>query len=93
MVAGYEVFVSESPDAVPPPRRANNEDVEQALASLQDAFVGVNFLTPDNQGPRFAEWRELFGRAGLTEREAHMLLALARKIRNLGRIADESKDS
>lgn len=90
MVAGYELFLADAP-AEAPPERAPNADVEQALGNLEAAFVEVNFLTPDNAGPRFAEWRELFGRAGLTPREVLLVLALARKIKNAGRIVRESR--
>lgn len=90
MIAGYEIFLAESPTQGPP-ERAPNEDVERALVNLQEAFLEVNFLTPDNAGTRFASWRELFGRAGLTPNEVHLVLALARKIKNVGRIAREAR--
>lgn len=92
MVAGYEIFLAESPTETPP-ERAPNADVERALGNLKEAFLEVNFLTPDNAGPRFATWRELFGRAGLTPLEVHLVMALARKIKNIGRIAGEAKKS
>lgn len=92
MIAGYEVFLAESPEQKPP-ERAPNADVERALENLKDAFLEVNFLTPDNAGPRFATWRELFGRAGLTPIEVHLIMALARKIKNVGRIADGARKS
>ncbi len=90
MVAGYEIYLTQSPEP-PPLERAPYEGVEQALAKLEEALLDVNFFTADNVGPRFAEWRELFGRAGLTPREVKLVLALARKVRNLGRMAQESK--
>ncbi len=90
MVAGYECFLAASPET-PPPARAPHKDAEQALSKLEEAFLEVGFLTPDNAAPRFAEWRELFGRAGLTPREVHLVMALARKIGNAGRIVKESK--
>lgn len=90
MIAGYELFLAESPEMTPP-ARAPNKNAEQALSKLERAFLDVGFLTPDNAAPRFAEWRELFGRAGLTSREVQLLLALARKIANAGRIVKESK--
>lgn len=92
MVAGYELFLAAAPGETPP-ERAPYQDVEQALQKLEAAFLEVGFVTPDNVRPRFAEWRELFGRAGLTPREVHLVLALARKISNAGRIVRESKNS
>jgi len=65
--------------------------VEQEAASVEKALLDVGFFTEDNVGPRFAEWRELFGRAGLTPREVHLVLALARKIGNAARIVNASK--
>ena len=90
MVAGYELLLADSPQTTPP-ARAPSKDAEQALSNLEHAFLEVGFLTPDNARPRFAEWRELFGRAGLTSREVHLVMALARKIKNAGRIVKESK--
>ncbi len=92
MVTGYEVNLVQAPEQTPR-ERAPFEDVEPALEKLQEALLEVNFFTPDNAAPRFAEWRELFGRAGLTPREVKLVLALARKVRNLGRMARESKGS
>jgi len=95
MVAGYELFVTEltgltkAKDETPGRQeRAPYKHVERALVSLEEAFLEIRFLTPDNRAPRFAEWRELFGRAGLTPREVKLVLALARKLRNVGRIAN-----
>lgn len=92
MVAGYEIFLAEAP-ATTPPQRAPNRDVERALTSLEEAFLELGLVTPDNAQPRFADWRELFGRAGLTPREVKMVLALARKIRNAGRIVKSTKST
>jgi TrmH family RNA methyltransferase len=89
MVTCYEVYQVQAPEQAPLPR-APFEDVEPALAKLEEALLDVNFFTADNVGPRFAEWRELFGRAGLTPREVKLVLALARKVRNLGRMAQQS---
>lgn len=91
MIAGYEIFLASPDVAEKPPPRASNKEVEDALRRLEAAFLDVNFLTPDNRRPRFAEWRELFGRAGLTSREVKLVLALARKIKNAARIVNESK--
>jgi TrmH family RNA methyltransferase len=90
MVAGYEAYLARSREPTPP-ARAPHKDSEQALAKLERALLDVGFFTEDNVGPRFAEWRELFGRAGLTVREVHLVLALARKIQNAARIVNESK--
>lgn len=90
MVAGYELFLTASPEELPP-ARAPHKDSDQALSKLERALLDVGFFTEDNVGPRFAEWRELFGRAGLTPREVHLVLALARKISNAARIVNESR--
>jgi tRNA/rRNA methyltransferase len=92
MVAGYEVFVG-LPDRVKTsaPDRARHEDVARALDAFRDALLAIEFLPDESPEARFVEWRELFGRAGLTERETRVLLALARRIRNTGRIVKEKR--
>ena len=92
MVAGYELLLA-SGTTEPTRERAPNEEAETALSKLDEAFLEIGFFTEDNRAPRFAEWRELFGRAGLTPREVKLVLALARKLRNVGRIAKETGKS
>jgi len=90
MVTGYELFVSHEP-AGEARERAPHRDVEQALESLRASFIDLGFVTEESAGTRFSEWRELFGRAGLSSHESRMVLALARKIKNVSRIANERK--
>ena len=92
MIAGYELFLGGAEETTAP-ERAPHKDAEAALAKLERALLDIGFFTEDNVGPRFAEWRELFGRAGLTRRELHLIMALARKIKNAARIVGESKRS
>ena len=81
MVAGYEILLASGAPAPPRIRRATAAECERALGAFRDAMLAIGFLTPEKPEVRFAEWRELFGRAGLTERETRLLLALARRIR------------
>ena len=84
MIAAYEIFLASGP---PPPdvvRRATAEAAERALLTLRDAMLAVGFLPPEKPEARFAEWRELFGRAGLTERETRMLMAFTRRVKDAG---------
>ncbi len=83
MVAGYEVFVTGSAAAEPPStrERAETGEIERGFRSLREAMLDVGFLTVENAETRFSEWRELFGRAGLSPREVKLILALARRIR------------
>ena len=81
MVAGYEILLASGASAPPRIRRATAGACERALAALRDAMLAIGFLTPEKPEVRFAEWRELFGRAGLTERETRLLMALSRRIR------------
>jgi TrmH family RNA methyltransferase len=88
MVAAYEIFLASSEAPSPGAfERATAGDSEVALAAFQDALVEIGFLPADHPESRFVEWRELFGRAGLTPRETRVLLALARRIQNVGRMA------
>jgi tRNA/rRNA methyltransferase len=88
MVAAYEIFLasSETP-ASRAPERATAGEAEVALVAFRDALIEIGFVPADRPESRFVEWRELFGRAGLTSRETRVLLALARRIQNVGRIA------
>lgn len=93
MVAGYEVFVAlqdRAETSVPAPAR--HRDIARALDAFRDALVAIEFLPEESPEARFVEWREIFGRAGLTERETRVLLALARRIGNTGRIVKTRKD-
>jgi TrmH family RNA methyltransferase len=91
MVAAYEIFLASSePPAVRAPERATAGEAELALAGFRDALLEIGFLPADRPEARFVEWRELFGRAGLTPRESRVLLALARRIQNVGAIAKRS---
>ncbi len=88
MVAAYEVYLASSdapaPAATP---RATAGEAERSLAAFRAALLEIGFLPADHPESRFVEWRELFGRAGLTARETRVLLALARRVQNVGRIA------
>ncbi len=69
------------------PQRATAGEAERALGAFREALLEIGFLPADHPESRFVEWRELFGRAGLTPRETRVLLALARRIQNVGRLA------
>lgn len=81
MVAGYEVFVTGSANEPSNRDRAETGEIERAYGSLREAMLEIGFLTVENPESRFSEWRELFGRAGLSPREVKLILALARRIR------------
>ncbi len=81
MVVAYEVFMTEGERNQAVTERAEQADVERALGSLRDAMLTIGFLPVENPDARFVEWRELFGRAGLSAREVKLILALARRIR------------
>lgn len=99
MVAAYEIFLAAadpgyregSRSSLPRTARAPHQESERALASLTEALLEIGFLPADNPEARFVEWRALFGRAGLTSREARVLLAFARRMKNVGRIANEAR--
>ncbi len=92
MIAAYEIFLArpaahpKSPmETVDPgPRRATHAESERALVALRDAMLSVGFLDRRNPEARYGEWRELFGRAGLRERETRLLMAFARRVRHAG---------
>ncbi len=88
MVAAYEIFVASREAPAPGgPARATSGEAERALGAFREALLEIGFLPADHPESRFVEWRELFGRAGLTPRETRVLLALARRIQNVGRLA------
>lgn len=84
MIAAYEIFVASAPEPPDPLRRATAAEAERALLTLRDAMLSVGFLPPEKPETRFAEWRELFGRAGITERESRMLMAFTRRVKDAG---------
>lgn len=94
MVAGYEVWLaSESgPASDSAIQRAPAADVERAYDMLREGMLEIGFLPFENPEARFVEWRDLFGRAGLTPREVKLLLGLGRRIRGAGRRASGERD-
>ena len=66
---------------------ANERETKVLRQVDREALLEIGFLPKDNPDARFVEWRDLFGRAGLTSRETRVLLALARRVQNVGRIA------
>lgn len=91
MIAAYEIFVANPPPPADPIRRATAAETERALLTLRDAMLSVGFLPPEKPESRFAEWRELFGRAGLTERETRMLMAFTRRVKDAGKRRSERR--
>jgi len=85
MVSAYEIFLAASEPAPPPRPRAAAAECERALSALRDAMLAIGFLSPQKPETRFAEWRELFGRAGLSPRETRLLMALARRMAGAAR--------
>lgn len=87
MVAAYEIYLASGEPLETVPERATAGETELALGAFREALVEIGFLPADHPESRFVEWRELFGRAGLAPRETRVLLALARRIQNVGRMA------
>jgi hypothetical protein len=50
-------------------------------------MLEIGFLTSESLETRFSEWRDLFGRAGLSPREVKLILAFARRIKGAYRSA------
>lgn len=90
MVAAYEIFVASGEPKEKAQKRATAGEADLALGAFRDALLEIGFLPADHPESRFVEWRELFGRAGLSARETRVLLALARRIQNVGRMAKTS---
>ncbi len=95
MVTAYEVFLAGSVPVEEEslPERASVKDIERAYALLKEGMLAIGFLPVENPEARFVEWRELFGRLGLTSREVKLLLALGRRMRGVGRFAQRFKNS
>lgn len=60
--------------------RASAGDVEFALARLQEAFLRIGFLNPQNPEHLMFTFRRILGAAALEERDVRVLLGLARQI-------------
>jgi TrmH family RNA methyltransferase len=94
MIAGYEIFLASSTHcSARAIDRATASEADLALDAFREALLEIEFLPRDNPEARFVEWRELFGRAGLTPRETRVLLALARRIQNVGKIAKAARST
>jgi TrmH family RNA methyltransferase len=94
MVAGYEIFTTTTVSPISPPRElAKVAEAERAFRSFREAMLEIGFLPVENPEARFVEWRELFGRAGLSPREVKLILALARRIKGAIRAARRSSRS
>ena len=79
MVAAYEVFrAGERPSMRP--ARSTHGDREAMLALLRDGLLAVGALPPANTDGFFAEWRAMFQRADLGEKEVRLLEHLGRKL-------------
>jgi TrmH family RNA methyltransferase len=87
MIAAYEIFLASGEPRPTRPERATAGEAALALGAFREALIEIGFLPADHPESRFVEWRELFGRAGLTARETRVLLALARRVQNVGRMA------
>jgi tRNA/rRNA methyltransferase len=87
MVAGYEILTTTVSPLSPPRELEDGGEVERALRSLREAMLEIGFLPVENPEARFAEWRELFGRAGLSPREVRLILGLARRLKGAIRAA------
>ena len=90
MVAAYEIFLATGEPLPNVPERATAGESELALGAFREALVEIGFLPAHHPESRFVEWRELFGRAGLTPRETRVLLALARRIQNVGLLSKKN---
>jgi tRNA/rRNA methyltransferase len=87
MVAGYEILTTTVSPLSPPRELENAGEVERAFSSLREAMLEIGFLPVENPEARFAEWRELFGRAGLSAREVKLILGFARRLKGAIRAA------
>jgi tRNA/rRNA methyltransferase len=87
LVAGYEILTTTVSPLSPPRELEDAGEVERALRSLREAMLEISFLPVENPEARFAEWRELFGRAGLSPREVKLVLGLARRLKGAIRAA------
>jgi TrmH family RNA methyltransferase len=62
-------------------------DVEQAIADLREALLGIGYLDAANPDRILAELRRLIARAQPTAREVSLLRGLARQVAWAGRVA------
>jgi len=79
MVAAYETFrAAGRPE--PPARRATHEEKERLLSLLREGLLALSALPRENTEGYFLEWRNLFQRSELTQRELRLLEHMARKM-------------
>ncbi|HYD50273.1 MAG TPA: RNA methyltransferase, partial [Terriglobales bacterium] len=90
LVCAYEIFLAEGEAQgwdwqAERPRPAPAANVQFLLERLQQAFLDIGFLSPDNPEHIMHTFRRILGRAQLQEREVKILLGLARQIGWYGR--------
>ena len=79
MVAAYEVFRAGA-RAPSRPERSTHGDREAMFTLLREGLLAVGALPPANTEGFFAEWRAMFHRADLGDKEVRLLEHLARKL-------------
>lgn len=84
MLCAHELFLAAGACRDEPPapdfEAASSARVEQVHERLRSALLRIGFLPEDNPDHIMRALRRLLGRAGLEEREARILLGLARQI-------------
>ena len=83
MVVAYELRLAAMIEAKPAAalELAPANEVEAMFARMSDALVAIGFLPDDNPDHIMFTLRGIFGRSGLTEREADILSGMARQIK------------
>lgn len=82
MIVAYELFLAAQAEGttLQVGQLAPARDVEFMFQRLQEAFLRIGYLHPENPDHILFAFRRFLGRAGLEERDVKILLGLARQI-------------
>ncbi len=83
MVVAYEIHVSDpvgENDSLPRRNPADFDSLEGMYCQLQETLAGIGFLNRENPSHIMRDFRRIFGRARLDEREIRILRGMFRQI-------------
>lgn len=81
MIICYELFLaSREPDPIPPPRLANNFELEGMYTHLRDVLMKIGFINPQNPEHWMLNVRRFLSRLPLRAKEVRVVRGICRQI-------------
>ncbi len=79
MILCYEIAMAEREDSLFQPKRASVHELENMYSHLQEVFLEIGFLRPENPEYWMRNVRSLFSRVGLLSKEVQLIRGLCRQ--------------